>query len=260
MKRYINVYFASIRNAIRATMTYRANFLLDALVSLLSNIILPLVTILVYNSGSSFEGWSMYEVLLIQSIFTISSGVADMFFSGIVWTTMHHVAEGTLEIVLIKPVSCLFFLLSTTFSLSGTFVVLGGAALMWYAAAHCALAGALGWLTFALLFLLGVCVMLGVHLLMAAISFKWVANSRIPEIFQSVGRFGSYPATIFPKSVTAVAAFVIPVMMIGFIPAAALLGRTEPWMLLAMLPCVLFTVLGVLVYRHMVKLYEGVGG
>jgi ABC-2 type transport system permease protein len=72
--------------------------------------------------------------------------------------------------------------------------------------------------------------------------------------------FGKYPITIFPQAIKAMATFVIPVGMIGFFPASALLGRIEPYTLFAAIPCVLFMFLGIWVYQKMVKQYEGVGG
>jgi ABC-2 type transport system permease protein len=102
--------------------------------------------------------------------------------------------------------------------------------------------------------------MAGMNMIMAATSFKWVGNSRIPEIFDSVMNFGKYPITIFPQAIKGIATFVIPVGMIGFFPASALLGRLEPGALLAVIPCILFLLFGILMYLYMVKLYEGVGG
>ena len=56
-------------------------------------------------------------------------------------------------------------------------------------ASHTGIAGAGGILLFLLLFISGIAVMGGLDLIMAAISFKWVGNSRIPEIFGSIEEF-----------------------------------------------------------------------
>lgn len=49
---------------------------------------------------------------------------------------------------------------------------------------------------FLLLFASGAAVMCGLDLIMAAISFKWVGNLRIPEIFDSIKEFGKYPLEV----------------------------------------------------------------
>ncbi len=55
-------------------------------------------------------------------------------------------------------------------------------------------------------------------------------------------------------------AFVIPVAVVGFFPASALLGRTDPAMFIAVIPCALFLAFGIWLYDRMIKRYEGVGG
>lgn len=260
MKKYLILYKQSIRVSFATAMTYRANFILESLIMILSNSLFPLITILIYGSGASFPGWSLYEVLLIQSIFTISSGFSNMLFSGVVWVTMDHVREGTLEIVLIKPVRCLFYLIATTFSVENGAVIIGGIIVFIYAYVHVSAASLVMWLSAILFFVIGLLVMLALNLFMAATSFKWVANSRIPEMYRSVLNFGNYPIKIFPRALQAVITFAIPVTMVGCFPASALLGKTDITMMIAIMPCVVFLLLGVFVYGRMVSLYEGVGG
>ncbi|HEX3023412.1 MAG TPA: ABC-2 family transporter protein, partial [Lachnospiraceae bacterium] len=178
MRKYITIYREAMRNSFAAASTYRANFLLQTVVTLLSNILFPLVTILIYHSGASFQGWTIYEVLLIQSIFTLSTGISSMLFDGIVWSTMGYVVEGTLEIVLIKPVDCMFYLLASTFNMNSIGVVIGGGVVFGVSIAHINVPSVGMWITCGMFFLSGILVMLGLELLMAATSFKWVANSR----------------------------------------------------------------------------------
>lgn len=241
-------------------LTYRFNFLLDNVIMLVSNILFPLVTILIYGSGGQFPGWTIYEVLLIQSIFTISTGIANMLFNGILWATMRHIIDGSLEIVLIKPVDCMFYLMASTIQLDGAGLLLGGGIMFAIAVAN--IGAVSGWMILqsVVLFGAGVLVMMGISLIMAATSFKWVGNSRIPEIFDSIKYFGGYPQNIFHKTIQGFTSFILPVAMIGFFPAAALLGRTTPYTFVAIIPCMLFAAAGIYLFKHMVHLYEGVGG
>lgn len=260
MKKYIKLYRLAVRVSFSSAMAYRANFIMESIITLLANIVLPLVTILIYHSGASFPGWGIYEVLMIQSLFTVATGISNMLFSGILWVTMNHVKEGTLEIVLIKPVNCMFYLIATTFSVENLAVVLGGLVLFVVAYTHVAAATAIMWISAMLFFIAGIFVMMGLNLLMAATSFRWVANSRIPELFNSVLNFSGYPQKIFPKYLQAITTFVIPVAMIGCFPASALLGQVTVSMYLALIPCIVFFMIGVFLYSRMVSLYQGVGG
>jgi len=265
MKRYLSIYAECVKTAIAKALTYRLNFLLSLAITIGYNALFPLVSILIYRSGSSFPGWDFYEVLLMQSIFILSQGFASMMFNNVLWTTMQHIREGSFEIVLLKPLNPLFFLVASNFDPESIGLIIGGGFLFAFSLSQTGIdAAAAGYAVviaqFLLLFAAGFSVMAGMNMIMAATSFKWVGNSRIPEIFDSVMTFGKYPVTVFPKVIQGIAAFVIPVSMIGFFPAAALLGKLEPSALLAVIPCVVFMVFGIWLYSRMVKLYEGAGG
>ncbi len=249
-----------MRSAFLAAIAYRMDFIVSSIITLVGNVLFPLVTLLIYRSGASFPGWTLYEVLLIQSVFTMSGGLANLIFGGVLWTTMSHIREGSFEVILLKPLNPLFFIVATTFSPDSIGVLVGGIALFLFSVAHVDAIPLLSWLPFAALFAAGTAVMAGITLMMAAMSFKWVGNSRISELADSVLHFGKYPLPIFPKSIQAVMTLVIPVGMVGFLPASALLGRVEATDFAAVLPCFLFMAAGAWIYRHMIRLYEGVGG
>lgn len=258
--KYWTILRACIRTSFASAITYRANFLLSTVISLLSNVLFPLVTILIYKSGASFPGWNFYEALLIQAVFMLSTAVAGIFFNGVIWDTMQCIVQGTFEVALIKPVDTLFYLTARSVQIDSVGILAGGIILLTTALLHITPPTFWMWLQFSLLFIAGLCVMLGISLIMAAASFKWVGNSRIPEIFDSITSFGRYPQSIFPKAIQSFSAFVIPVAMIGFFPASALLEPVQPYAFAAMIPCVLFAFLGIWLYKHMIHLYESAGG
>lgn len=257
MKRYLDIYRQCMYSALQSAVAYRMNFIISSLITLVGNILFPLVTLLIYRAGTSFPGWSLFEVLLIQSVFTMSSGLSSLIFGGVLWTTMSHVREGSFEVILMKPLNPLFFIIATTFSTESVGLFLGGVSLFIFSAMHVGAIPVLFWLQFAGMFIAGTAVLAGLSLMMAAMSFKWVGNSRISELADSVLHIGKYPLPIFPKAVQALATMIIPVGMVGFFPASALLGRVHASDFAAVLPCFLFLAAGVWIYRHMIRLYEG---
>lgn len=260
MKRYLLIYKECIKVAFSTASTYRLNFILSCIIMLLGDILFPLITVLIYQSGVGFPGWTIYEVLLIQSVFTMSTAFAAMTFQGILWATMQFVREGNLEMVLILPVDTMFILMARTFSVDAVGLFTGGTVIFIVALAHLPAPTIWMWLQSAALFIIGLSVMMGIALFMAATSFKWVGNSRIPEIFDSIMSFGKYPQGIFPKILNIISAYVFPVAMIGYFPAAVLLGKEDATVFLVMVPCLIFLAAGILLYQYMVRLYQGVGG
>jgi ABC-2 type transport system permease protein len=190
----------------------------------------------------------------------MAMAIADMSFHGIMWATMGAVREGNFEMFLLMPVDTMFLLMARTFSIDAIGLFLGGVAIFIISLTQIGMPSIFMWLQFIVMFLVGLMVMMGIALIMAATSFKWVGNSRIPEIFDSLRNFGKYPQSIIPKTVLVISSYIIPVAMIGFFPAAALMGKGSYLMFAAIIPCIIFLMLGILLYRSMVRLYQGVGG
>ena len=260
MRKYFKLYKSCIKIAIAGSLAYRLNFVMTSFLALILNALFPLVTLLIYNVGASFPGWDIYEVLLLQSVFMVSSGITYMICEGVLWATMQHVREGNFEIVLLKPLSPLMYLIATTFQPDVFSMLIAGSVLFGVSVAHVSIAGVYAIMQFAVLFLAGVCVMAGGQMIVAATSFKWVGNSRLFDINESIMTFGKYPGAIFPQVIRGITTFVIPVGMVAFLPAEALLGRGERTAFIAVIPCVLFMCFGVWLYRFMIRKYEGVGG
>jgi ABC-2 type transport system permease protein len=260
IKRHAGIFRECLRIAVATATAYRANFIMTMTIVFFSNILFPLVTILIYGAGASFPGWTFWEVLLIQGIFTVSSGISGVFFNGVFWQTNFKIREGTYEVILLKPVDALFWLVVSSIQPEEIGMAVGGIVMVILSLVHIGGVALLGILAGILFFFGGVCVMFGITLVMAATSFKWVGNSRIPEIFSSILNFAKYPQNIFPQTVKGIVTFILPVSMIGFFPASALIGKIEPFHFLALIPCVIFMITGILLYKSMIHLYEGVGG
>ena len=259
-RRYLKTYGVCVRIAFSTATAYRASFVLSSLITLVGNLAFPLITVLIYGAGASFPGWSAYEVLLIQSVVTLSSGFSGLALGAVTFVTMDHVREGTFETVLLKPMHPLLFIVLTTFEPENIGLILGGGVIFGIAAAQCVTWSFSSVVSFLVLFIAGFLVMAGISLIMAATSFKWVGNSRLPEIASSVENFGRYPLRIFPVAVRSIVTFVIPVAMVGYYPAQALLGRGSVSMWASVPMCVVFFGAGVWLYNHMIRNYQGVGG
>ena len=258
--RFFSIYKICIKTAITQAIAYRFDFFMSLSITFIGNLALPLVALLIYGAGSGFPGWSFYEVLLIQSLFSISQSITRMCLGDTLWTTMHHVRQGSFETVLLKPMDTLSFLISTTFSTYNFGQFLCGLVLFAIAIFNTGVYSFYYFIAFLILFSAGIAVMAGIELIMAAASFKWVGNSRLPEMFQSITTFGIYPINIFPDIIKSIITFIIPVGLIGFFPATALLGNLEPSVFFAVLPCLFILFFGIWLYRFMIRQYKGAGG
>lgn len=220
----------------------------------------PFITFLVYQNGASFPGWTMYEVLLIQGIFLLARGIAFPCYFGIVWNTLDRVREGTFDLLLIKPKSTLFMAIVTAFDSEDLGKLFGGIALFSLSLKRISPPGIWEWLQFLALFFISLVVLFGFALILAGIGIVWIGNYRVYEIFFSLINFGMYPTFIFSKGLQTVITSIIPLAILGFMPAAALLGRPARGTLGSVVVSILFFLFGLWFWHEMQKKYTSAGG
>src|SRR5690554_3769716 len=256
----LRLYSIGMRIGLAENLAYRGNFLIRFFVMLLSDLLFPLVTLLVYGSGAAFPGWTLEEVLLIQGVFMIAKGFAYLFFFGLVWNIGEMVREGLFDLLLIKPCSVIHLAAATSFSLENSGSLLGGSGIFIYAVSKIPKPGLWEWAAFFLLFLLSLSVLFSFSLLMSGTLFKWVGNSRIYEIFNTITQFGLFPKTIYSRAFQNILTYLIPIAMIAFFPAAVLKGDKPEGLFLSAGICLVFLFAAKLFWHAMLKSYSSAGG
>ncbi|NLD48595.1 MAG: multidrug ABC transporter permease [Clostridiaceae bacterium] len=256
----IRIHFQGIKTALAVRMAYRADFFISTFIMLLVEFMTPLVTYLIYRNGASLPGWSMYEVLLIQGIFLLSRGIAFPFFFGIVWNTIDRVREGTFDLLLIKPRSVLHMAIITGFDSEDIGKLLGGLVLFTAALLNLPFPGISEWLKFIAIFFVSLVVMFGFAIILAGLGIVWVGNYRVYEIFFSISNFGMYPASIFSKLFQTIITSVLPISMLGFVPASVLLGKPAEGTIHSVLTSFVFLFASLLFWKTMLARYTSSGG
>ncbi len=260
MMKMLKIQIVGIKAAFAGRMAYRADFVISSLITLAGDMVIPLVTYLIYSNGVSFPGWNLYEVLLFQGIFILSRGIAFSFFFGAVWSTLSSVREGTFDLLLLKPHPTLNVVMAASFGCDNLGMILGGLALSGYALAKLPPSGIAAYAAFGALFVLSLMVLFSFAVIMSSLVFKWVGNSRVYEIFDSITLFGQYPATIFSKAVADLFTWMAPVFMISFIPASVLLVKPAGGLIPAVAATFALTALSLLLWHFMKKQYTSAGG
>jgi len=256
----VKLHLQGIKSALAVRMAYRADFFISIFIMLLVEALVPLVTYLIYKSGASLPGWNMYEALLIQGVFLLSRGISFPFFFGMVWNTILRVQDGTFDLLLIKPRSVLQMLIVTGFDSEDLGKLLGGIILFSVSLANIPFPGLELWLKFFALFLVSLVVMFGFGLILSGFGIVWIGNYRVYEIFFSIANFGMYPANIFSKGVITFITAVLPVAILGFVPASQLLGRPAEGTLITVVSSFVFLFLSFLFWKAMFRRYNSAGG
>jgi ABC-2 type transport system permease protein len=250
----------SLKVSFAERAAYRGDFLLSFSVTFLLELISPLVTLLIYNSGTTFPGWTLQEAMMIQAVFLIARGVAFPLFFGMVWIIFEQAKEGTFEITLLKPRSPLLLTMLKGIDIEGVGRVLGGVLLFLFTLKGLPFPGIHAWVLFLILLALSVMVLFGFALILTASLFIWIGNGRVIELLESILVFSRYPGSIFASPVQWIFALVVPLSMIALFPAEALMGRSDPLMFYSIPIAFAFFGVGYLFWNRMIHRYAGGGG
>ena len=231
MKRYLSILGCFWGAAIAAEMEYRINFLIAALSSAgnLSGSLFGLF--LFYRQGYSFQGWQWEEALIVLGVFTILQGVSGTFLSPNLNRIVRHVQQGTLDFVLLKPISSQFWLSSRTLSPWGIPDLVVGISLIGYAGYQLNLP-----LNTYLLSLIpmafGIVSLYSLWFMLGATSIWFVKIYNVTEVLRGLLEAGRFPMSAYPVAYRVFFTFVVPVAFLTTVPAATLLGRMAiPWVL-----------------------------
>jgi ABC-2 type transport system permease protein len=210
--------------AIAAEMEYRLNFALETLTSI-GNFIGSLFGLfLFYRQGYQFAGWSWEAALVVVGVFTFFQGVSAAFLSPNLSKIVEQIQKGTLDFVLLKPVSSQFWLSTRSISPWGLPDILLGLGLIVYGGTRLGVAP--------INYLLGIIPLISAFLILYSLWFMLGATSiwfvkiyNVTEVLRGLLEAGRYPLVAYPSAYRFFFTFVVPVSFITTVPAEAFLGR-----------------------------------
>jgi ABC-2 type transport system permease protein len=226
MKRYIQVLKLFWTTAIAAELEYRLNFLIASLSSL-GNLTGSLFGLfLFYRTGYTFQGWSWEEALVILGIFTLLQGVSATFLVPNLNRIVGHVQQGTLDFVLLKPISSQFWLSSRSISPWGMPDLIFGVVLIGYAGTQLGL-GLSNYLISAIPIFFGIISLYSLWFMLGATSIWFVKIYNVTEVLRGLLEAGRFPMVAYPATYRFFFTFIVPVAFLTTVPAEAMLGRSQ---------------------------------
>ena len=209
-------------------LQYRANFVLQAVQSLLA-----LGTALgglgvVFSHTETLAGWRPAELLAIVGIYFLIGGMTQVVIRPSLAKFMEDVRLGTLDFTLTKPADAqllasvrqieiwkVFDVLLGLLVLALALIRLGSTVGIGEAAAFFVALAAGGAIVYSFLVILATC------------AFWFVRMENILVIFQSMYEAGRWPIGIYPPWLRATLTFLVPVGFAITVPAEGLVGRLE---------------------------------
>ncbi|BFM39686.1 hypothetical protein OLK001_16120 [Synechocystis sp. LKSZ1] len=212
------------QTAIAAEMEYRLNFVLASFSSL-ANMVGSLFSLfLFYRTGYQFQGWSWEQALLVLGMFTLLQGTSASLFMPNLNRIVEYVEKGTLDFVLLKPISSQFWLSARILSPWGLPDLCLGSCLIFYAADRLHLSPWNGLAGLGLL-LVGIVMLYSLWFMLGATSIWFVKIYNVTEVLRGLLEAGRYPVVAYPAIYRFFFTFIVPIAFLTTIPSQAMLGR-----------------------------------
>lgn len=227
--RYLRLLGVFYRTSVQTDMEYRADFFSRIIASLLGLATTLGALGITYNYTTTIKGWTFPQVLVLLAVYYLMDGTVEMFIAPNMRNVMTQVREGTLDFVLLKPVSAQFLASFRTVNIWRMVNVLVGIGLCTYTINRLSLSvGFTQAAGFALALIAGAMVIYSIWLVLVTLTFWFTRIDNIEQIVWQACEAGRLPIEIYPAWLRGALTYIIPVAFIITIPGEELTGRVGP--------------------------------
>lgn len=257
----LRIYLMLKNQYLKTAMEYPFNFWMMFIGGVLMRTLMMGVAFVLFRNVNAIGGFREGEVYLMMALMFISEGMCNLLFDGI-WHVPALVFKGEFDVMLCRPVSPLYQVLSYEIGLQGVGVLTMGVVSLVLSVRS------LGWLTpingmLLLTFIVtGMMLRMSTYLIGVVGAFFWDMGGTNSDAFllYSVGEYAKYPLGIYPGWLKGVLLSVIPFGFIGYVPVLVLRGERAGLLMAALVAvtAVYFALARALFYRG-VRSYESMG-
>jgi ABC-2 type transport system permease protein len=250
---------AFYRSSVQTDIEYRADFFTRIGASLLGLLTTVGALSIAFNYTGRLAGWSFPQTLVLLAIYYLMDGLIEMFIAPNMRAVMEQVRQGTLDFVLLKPISAQFMASFRTINIWRIVNVMVGLGLSLYTIGRLSLTvGPQQAVAFAITLVSGMVVVYSFWLCLVTLTFWFVKIENIEQIVWQAFEAGRYPVEIYPVWLRGALTYVVPVAFIITVPAQALAGRlSSVFLLVAPVVAVCALVLSSAFWRFGLKHYTG---
>ncbi len=231
---YLRVFLTFARNSLVRNMTFRANFIMECIVSLMWLMMNLGFYLLVFTYTSSLGGgWGKYQFFVFLATGMFINSLVEILFMPNAEEFSELVRTGGLDFALLKPIDTQFLISLTKVDWSGLSNFFFAVGLLAYALAQLDYhPGIVEILLYPVYILCGVMIMYSLMIALAATSVWLGRNQTLYDFWFYITTFARYPMEIYSGPIglplRRIFTFLIPVMIAVNVPARFMAKPLEP--------------------------------
>jgi ABC-2 type transport system permease protein len=180
---------------------------------------------MIFNHVPAIRGWTRGEAFLIVATLFIVESVRVIFFRDNLQEFPTSVTEGSLDVILSKPVDAQFWVSLRRVNFNGLSLFGGGVLFLFYAIRLVHIALSIKVIAvYILLVLCGALISYSLWFMLITCAFWYYRIDNISDLFSRVIDIGRYPSAVFGGILKVIFYTVIPLAVITNFPAEALRG------------------------------------
>lgn len=229
----VRVFVASFSLSLRRSLAFRTHLLFESLATFLGVGAGLAALGIVYTQAETLGGWSAAEAIVLLGTYQVVSGLLWTFIEPNLLWFRGQVVNGRLDDILLQPVPGIYLASLGSCSPLGLLHVVAGVGILAVGMASLdappTVADAFSWLL-----QLGAAVVVtwASRVLLASLAF-WAPSLQPDVLYSAVWQFGRYPVSMYRQPLRFGLTWVIPVSLMGTLPAQALTRGADPIHLVA---------------------------
>lgn len=217
-----------IRTELQFALEYRVNLLLEVMQMVVVAGTSIAAVLILFTYTEVMNGWTLAQMIVVLGVYYVVQGAEELVMQPSFERFMEHVREGTLDFILLKPVSSQFMVSFRHFQTVQTLQVLLGLGVVVAGLSRLASdvtpASALA---FAVTLACGFVLVYALLLFLSTLAFWFVRVDNLLAIFWAFIDAGRFPTDIYPGWLRLTMSTVIPVGIAVTIPAKAIAGLVD---------------------------------
>lgn len=234
--RYLRLVRLFAETELQFALEYRANLLLDLFEEVVIVVTSLAAVLVLYSHTGVINGWSLGQMIVLLGVYYVVQGAQSVVFETSFERFMEHVRLGTLDYILVKPVSSQFMVSMRYVQVPQVGQVGLGVVLIGVGVVQIGERIGAGEVTaFVVTLACGLLLVYGLLLVLSTLSFWFVRVDNLLVIFWSFLDAGRFPVDVYPGWLRITLSTVVPIGIAVTVPAQAIAGRLDTLGLVAML-------------------------
>lgn len=259
LKKHVFLFLVFVKYCLMGYLEYRANFFMEFISEIAYILVKVIYIVAIYQTDVSFTGIDPAFILILGGNYMILTGLFVGFFMMNFLTISDHIKNGTLDWLIVKPVSLQFMVTFKNFQLGSAIPNFIGGVIVFIIGINKINVSItyLHIIFYIVLMVSAIVLMYSVFLILQLPAFWIVKTDALNNMLEIMWDNNNMPMKIYGKWIVRFGIFIIPIFVISNFPVMGILSNiNEVYFMWAIIAPILFLKLSIKLWNISVKRYS----